>query len=267
MACSLKTFYPLCHWIRVEETMSFPLILIFGLVSLQKTFSCQVGDPCFPDFDCSFFSVKMHCVQERTIYYGNIVKKYYPTTIEECLQKCLGHENCDNALYSATLKNCYVKHKKSHLTKKANMYTIPKLCIPDCTMDTVRLITSSVEVVSGVESLADCHAHCLQNPKCFGVVWSKPWTGYYPRTCRLRGEFRLGKTDTWTSVISQPRYCLYSREEPDGWYRFEGNNYKFLAQSNNFEEGQEICLSHGGQLASLESQEEYLFYVVEILPN
>lgn len=55
--------------------------------------------------------------------------------------------------------------------------------------------------------------------------------------------------------------CLLyvAREQRDGWYKFEGSYYKFLAQGNTLEEGQEVCETQGGRLASLESQEEYIF--------
>lgn len=52
---------------------------------------------------------------------------------------------------------------------------------------------------------------------------------------------------------------LVAREQHDGWYKFEGSYYKFLAQENTLEEGQQICETQGGQLASLESHEEYIF--------
>lgn len=82
--------------------------------------------------------------------------------------------------------------------------------VPDCTMDAVTIISSDLEFVDNVNSLANCHALCLLNPKCFGVVWSKPWSNdKHPEGCWLKTEFGLNQTKPSIPVISRPRYCLH----------------------------------------------------------
>ncbi|XP_059080203.1 uncharacterized protein LOC131878289 [Tigriopus californicus] len=127
-------------------------------------------------------------------------------------------------------------------------------------MDTVDFAYYDIGGVNNIDSLEDCHALCLERPNCFGVVWAKPWLDLQEaKTCWFKSAFRIGSIRELVFGISKPRHCLHSLEQTDGWYRFQDKNYMFIAQTNLYETGMAICKSHGGQLVSLESQEEYMF--------
>ncbi|XP_059080198.1 uncharacterized protein LOC131878284 [Tigriopus californicus] len=229
-------------------------LLTLGIV-INISVGCKSGDPCFQEF------LDTHCVQKDVVYPGSNLITSTNISIEECHQACQNHLECDHASYAPGQKICKLKYQKMYSTTESGFYAIPKDCIPNCSMDTKGSHNSNLPGSYLADSLMDCHSLCLEHPECVGVTWERPWevNTKAPNACNLKRKMAVGLIRTSIFQVTLPRYCLHSREQPNGWHLYQNKYYKFINQINSYESGMVSCGELGGRLVSIESQEEFLF--------
>ncbi|XP_059080127.1 uncharacterized protein LOC131878228 isoform X2 [Tigriopus californicus] len=228
--------------------------LLFIGIYCRESWAIQKGEPAFLEF------VTNHCVEDGISYIGTELEALANIQPEVCHEACQVNPWCDHASYTISTNQCSLKANNTGRTENPDFLSIPKHCIPNCSIEAADFWGNDVGNVNDVPSLEECQIHCRANPDCIGAAWTKPWAiGLSPNGCWMKRLFRLGEEMYLGRSVAILRFCPDAMIQPNGWYQYQNKYYKFIALNNTFESASEACRDMEAQLVTVDSREEYLF--------
>ncbi|XP_059079804.1 uncharacterized protein LOC131877965 [Tigriopus californicus] len=215
----------------------------------------------------SQFSEFSHCIEASKNYQNtDHISEINESSIQDCSDACQSNAECDHGVYLSNLRQCILKDKKgtSVPTTNNHLFTIPKLCVPGCSMDGTDYSGHNIMSFDTHDAF-ECQELCQANPDCVGVVWIRPYHSFRPRGCYLKRLMNVANQKSLAGTISLPKYCLNSHKAQGSFFVFEDSAYQFIGEKMSFSQARQTCRDRQGSLASMETKEEYLFIYSAIL--
>ena len=133
-------------------------------------------------------------------------------SLEECRQMCLDQESCEFISYfddsAAPISHfCSLFKSCDTVSKCTNCVSESMACDTSCSDNVVGDLDENVlDVVTNIDTQAECKQSCLSTPRCSFYTWFFPSSSLYHRHCFLQSEF-VGPTQPCTACITGLRDC------------------------------------------------------------
>ncbi|XP_059079195.1 uncharacterized protein LOC131877522 [Tigriopus californicus] len=232
-------------------------VILFMLIKqwFACCWACEPNEACFDNFRIT------HCVSDGINYQQPEIFVENNSSMAMCHKSC--HENleCEHVTYNSQERICYGRSKKSevHLSDNPNMHTMPKFCVPGCSIDATDFLGNDIGQSVKTADPMECQTKCQANPECMAIVWAHPWSSFVGNACYLKHSVAANGKNHNSAAIAMPKYCLGQTRLSGDFYRFKDSRYKFVNQRRREWDASRKCQTLQGKLVAMETAEEYAF--------